>query len=62
MFVRQNLKCFDTIFIAGFESVCFYCSVDEEDQHNDHYPICEDCGSNGKKLFPRRKRLPAKRN
>ena len=49
-------------YTAGFESVCFYCGADENDQHPDHYPICTDCASGGKNPFPRRKRLPAKRN
>ena len=63
VFVRQNLKCSDTIefayYTAGFESVCFYCGADENDQHPDHYPICTDCASGGKNPYPRRKRLPA---
>ena len=70
VFVRKNLKCSDTIefcyYSAGFANVCYYCGVDHQDvppdQLQNHYPICDECSSNGKMPFPRRKRLPAQRN
>jgi hypothetical protein len=63
VFVRKNLKCHDNIeysyYTAGFKSVCFYCGVVQDDDTENHYPLCDDCKINGKEHMPRRKRQPA---
>ncbi|KAH3838879.1 hypothetical protein DPMN_112296 [Dreissena polymorpha] len=46
-------------YIAGFESVCFYCGVDQDDDAENHYPLCANCQHDGKRHWPRRKRQTA---